>query len=146
MNHPFFNAGKACAQVVPEKYIILTKGYALILTCKVNEETIIVTWKKDGNSITERAVIDTRLDEKTSKLTRTEVVEEDSGEYSCEASNKLGNVARSVVTVDVKGKLFKELNIISVIKFYRYQRTIFVSEFIIKVRIKFGLPFRFLLL
>ena len=115
MNHPFFNAGKASAQVVPEKYIILTKGYALILTCKVNEETIIVTWKKDGNSITERAVIDTRLDEKTSKLTRTEVVEEDSGEYSCEASNKLGNVARSVVTVDVKGKLFKELHIISVI-------------------------------
>ena len=115
MNHPFFNAGKASAQVVPEKYIILTKGYALILTCKVNEETIIVTWKKDGNSITERAVIDTRLDEKTSKLTRTEVVEEDSGEYSCEASNELGNVARSVVTVDVKGKLFKELHIISVI-------------------------------
>ena len=115
MNHPFFNAGKASAQVVPEKYIILTKGYALILTCKVNEETIKVTWKKDGNSITERAVIDTRLDEKTSKLTRTEVVEEDSGEYSCEASNKLRNVARSVVTVDVKGKLFKELHIISVI-------------------------------
>ena len=115
MNHPFFNAGKASAQVVPEKYIILTKGYALILTCKVNEETTIVTWKKDGNSITERAVIDTRLDEKTSKLTRTEVVEEDSGEYSCEASNELGNVARSVVTVDVKGKLFKELHIISVI-------------------------------
>ena len=115
MNHPFFNAGKACAQVVPEKYIILTKGYALILTCKVNEETIKVTWKKDGNLITERAVIDTRLDEKTSKLTRTEVVEEDSGEYSCEASNELGNVARSVVTVDVKGKLFKELHIISVI-------------------------------
>ena len=115
MNHPFFNAGKASAQVVPEKYTILTKGYALILTCKVNEETTIVTWKKDGNSITERAVIDTRLDEKTSKLTLTEVVKEDSGEYSCEASNKLRNVARSVVTVDVKGKLFKELHIISVI-------------------------------
>ena len=113
MNHPFFNAGKASAQVVPEKYTILTKGYALILTCKVNEETIKVTWKKDGNSITERAV--TRLDEKTSKLNLTEVVEEDSGEYSCEASNMLGNVARSVVTVDVKGKLFKELHIISVI-------------------------------
>ena len=119
MNHPFFNAGKASAQVVPEKYTILTKGYALILTCKVNEETTIVTWKKDGNSITERAVIDTRLYEKTSKLTLTEVVEEDSGEYSCEASNKLRNVARSVVTVDVKGKLFKELHIISVINYVR---------------------------
>ena len=119
MNDPFFNAGKASAQVVPEKYVILTKGYALILTCKVNEETIKVTWKKDGNSITERAVIDTRLYEKTSKLTLTEVVEEDSGEYSCEASNKLGNVARSVVTVDVKGKLCKELHIISVINYVR---------------------------
>ena len=119
MNHPFFNAGKASAQVVPEKYIIFTKGYALILTCKVNEETISITWKKDGNSITERAVIDTRLDEETSKLARTEVVEEDSGEYSCEARNKLGNVARSVVTVDVKGKLFKELHIISVINYVR---------------------------
>ena len=119
MNHPFFNAGKASAQVVPEKYIILTKGYALILTCKFNEETKSITWKKDGNSITERAVIDTRFDEKTSKLTRTEVVEEDSGEYSCEASNELGNVARSFVTVDVKGKLFKELHIISVINYVR---------------------------
>ena len=119
MNHLFFNAGKASAQVVPEKYIILTKGYALILTCKVNEETTTITWKKDGNSITERAVIDTRLDEETSKLARTEVVEEDSGEYSCEARNKLGNVARSVVTVDVKGKLFKELHIISVINYVR---------------------------
>ena len=119
MNHLFFNAGKASAQVVPEKYIILTKGYALILTCKVNEETTTITWKKDGNSITERAVIDTRLDEKTSKLTLTEVVEEDSGKYSCEASNKLRNVARSVVTVDVKGKLFKELHIISVINYVR---------------------------
>ena len=119
MNHPFFNAGKASAQVVPEKYIILTKGYALILTCKFNEETISITWKKDGNSITEREVVDTRLDEKTSKLNLTEVVEEDSGEYSCEASNMLGNVARSVVTVDVKGKLFKELHIISVINYVR---------------------------
>ena len=119
MNHLFFNAGKASAQVVPEKYIILTKGYALILTCKVNEETTTITWKKDGNSITERAVIDTRLYEKTSKLTLTEVVEEDSGEYSCEASNKLRNVARSVVTVDVKGKLFKGLHIISVINYVR---------------------------
>ena len=119
MNHPFFNAGKASAQVVPEKYIILTIGYALILTCKFNEETISITWKKDGNSITEREVVDTRLDEKTSKLNLTEVVEEDSGEYSCEASNMLGNVARSVVTVDVKGKLFKELRIISVINYVR---------------------------
>ena len=115
MNCPFFNAGKASAQVIPEKYITLTKGDTLTLTCKVNEETISITWKKDGDQITERAFINPRLH----KLAITEVVEEDSGEYSCEASNKPGTVARSVVTVNVKGKLFKELHIISVINHVR---------------------------
>ena len=118
-NCPFFNAGKASAQVLSEKYITLIKGYALALTCKVNEETISILWKKDGERITERAVIETRLDETKSKLALTEVVEEDSGEYSCEARNKPGTVARSVVTVNVKGKLFKELHIISVISHVR---------------------------
>ena len=118
-NCPFFNAGKASAQVLSEKYITLIKGYALALTCKVNEETINITWKKDGETITERAVIETRLDETKSKLVLTEVVEEDSGEYSCEARNKLGTVARSVVIVNVKGKLFKELHIILVINYVR---------------------------
>ena len=89
------------------------------MTCKVNEETISILWKKDGERITERAVIETRLDETKSKLALTEVVEEDSGEYSCEARNKPGTVARSVVTVNVKGKLFKELHIISVISHVR---------------------------
>ncbi|CAH3153640.1 unnamed protein product, partial [Pocillopora meandrina] len=97
--------GKASALLFPEKYITLTKGDTLKLICIVNEETINIMWKKDGDLITEKAAIETRLDEKTSKLNLTEVVEEDSGEYSCEASNMLGNVARSVVTVDVKGKL-----------------------------------------
>ena len=113
MNCPFYNAGKASAQVIPEKYITLTKGDTLTLTCKVNEETISTTWKKDGDPITEKAFINPRLH----KLAITEVVEEDSGEYSCEASNKPGTVARSVaVTVNVKSKLFKQPHIISVIK------------------------------
>ena len=89
------------------------------MTCKVNEETMNITWKKDGETITERAVIETRLDETKSKLALTEVVEEDSGEYSCEARNKLGTVARSVVTINVKGKLLKELHTISVINYVR---------------------------
>ena len=46
-------------------------------------------------------------------------MEEDSGEYSCEARNKLGTVARSVVTVNIKGKLYKELHTISVINYVR---------------------------
>ena len=116
---PFFNAGKASAQVVTDTNPTLTKGDALELTCKVNKETISIKWKKDGGPITERAIIDTRLDEKKSKIALTSVVKEDSGEYSCEARNKLGTVARSVVIVNVKGKLFKELHIISVINHVR---------------------------
>ena len=89
------------------------------MTCKVNKETISIKWRKDGDPITERALINTRLDEKKSKLALISVVEEDSGEYSCEARNKLGTVARSVVTVNIKGKLYKELHTISVIKYVR---------------------------
>ncbi|CAH3162930.1 unnamed protein product, partial [Pocillopora meandrina] len=100
--------GKASAQVFPEKYITLTKGDTLKLICIVNEETISIMWKKDGDLITEKAVIEIRLDEENSKIDITEVVEEDSGEYSCEARNKLKTVARSVVTVNVKGKLSLE--------------------------------------
>ena len=85
------------------------------MTCKVNEETVNVIWKKDGDPTIERAVIDRRLH----KLAITKVVEKDSGEYSCEARNKPGTVARSVFTVIVKGKLFKEPHIISVINYVR---------------------------
>ena len=89
------------------------------MTCKVSKETISIKWRKDGDPITERALINTRLDEKKSKLALISVVEEDSGEYSCEARNKLGTVARSVVTINVKGKLLKELHTISVINYVR---------------------------
>ena len=119
MNCPFSNAGKASAQIVPETDITVTKGETLTLTCKVNEETTSIRWTKGGETITERAIIDTRLDEKKSKLALTEFGEEDNGEYSCEARNKPGTVARSVVIVNVKGKLFKELHIILVINYVR---------------------------
>ena len=117
LNFPFFNAGKASALVVTETSTALTNGDALILTCKVNKETISIKWKKDGDPITERAIINTQLDEGKSKLALISVVEEDSGEYSCEARNKLGTVARSVVTVNIKGKLYRELHTISVINY-----------------------------
>ena len=101
----FLYVGKASAQVVPGKYPALTAGDKLTMTCIVNEETINVTWKKDGNSPPERAKIHTRFDEKMSELAITEVVKEDSGVYSCEARNKLGFVARSFVKINVIGKL-----------------------------------------
>ena len=53
----------------------------------------------------ERAVIDTQLDETTSYLSVSRVVKNDSGNYSCEARNRLGDVARSTVMVKVKRKL-----------------------------------------
>ena len=105
INCLFLNVGKASAQVVPGKYPALTAGDNLTLTCIVNEETINVTWKKDGDSPPERAKIHTRFDEEMSELAITEVVKEDSGVYSCEARNKLGFVARSSVKINVIGKL-----------------------------------------
>ena len=64
-----------------------------------------ITWKKEGHLIKERGVIYTQLDKKTSNLAIAKVEEEDSGNYSCEARNRLGNVARSKVTIEVKRKL-----------------------------------------
>ena len=105
INCLFLNVGKASAQVVSNQYRAITVGDNLTLSCNVNEETINVTWKKDGDSPPERAKIHTRFDEKMSELAITEVVKEDSGVYSCEARNKLGFVARSFVKINVIGKL-----------------------------------------
>ena len=105
INCLFLNVGKASAQVVPDQYPALTAGDNLTLTCNVNEETMNVTQKKDGDSPSERAKNDTRFDDRKSKLAITEVVKEDSGVYSCEARNKLGFVALSSVKINVKGKL-----------------------------------------
>ena len=57
MNCPFCNAGKASALVFPDKYITLEKGDTLKLICIVNEVTINIMWKKDGDLITEKAAI-----------------------------------------------------------------------------------------
>nr|XP_058956064.1 vascular endothelial growth factor receptor 3-like isoform X3 [Pocillopora verrucosa] len=92
---------KPTAKVSPKPYPTLTEGDKLQLTCSVNEVTVNITWKKDGDPIKERAVIDTQLNETTSYLVIAKVVEEDSGEYSCEARNRLGNVARSIVMIKV---------------------------------------------
>ena len=105
INCLFLNVGKASAQVVSNQYRVLTVGDNLTLSCNVNEETINVTWKKDGDSPPERAQINTRLDKKMSELTITEVVKEDSGVYSCEARNKLDFVSSSSEKINVKCKL-----------------------------------------
>ena len=103
IHYLFLNTEKPTAKVSPKPYPTLTQGDKLRLTCSVNEATVNITWKKDGDPIKERAVIDTQLDETTSYLVIAKVV--DSGEYSCEARNRLGNVVRSIVMIKVNRKL-----------------------------------------
>ena len=96
---------KPTAEVSPKPYPTLSTGDDLRLTCKVNKVTVKIKWKKADNARITRAEIDTQVNEKLSKLSIAEVVEGDSGEYSCEASNRPGIVARSTVKINVKGKM-----------------------------------------
>ena len=94
---------KPTAEVIPKPYPKLTVGDELRLTCRINSATVAVNWTKNDDVIP-RAQIDTRIDDKVSELFIAEVVEDDSGEYSCEARNRPGIVARSDVKIIVKGK------------------------------------------
>ena len=96
---------KPTAEVSPKPYPTLATGDELRLTCKVNKATVEITWKKADDARITRAEIDTQVDDKLSKLSIAEVVEGDSGEYSCEARNRPGIVARSTVKINVKGKM-----------------------------------------
>ena len=96
---------KPSAEVSPRPYPRLSVGSELRLTCEVNKATVNIIWKKDNGTEIPRAQIDTQLDEKWSKLFIGGVVEGDSGEYSCEAHNRLGTVARSAVKINVKGEM-----------------------------------------
>ena len=102
----FVSKEKPTAEVSPKPYPTLSKGDELRLTCKVNKVTVKIMWRKnDDDARITRAEIDTNVDEKLSRLSIAEVVEGDSGEYSCEARNRQGIVARSTVKINVKGKV-----------------------------------------
>ena len=100
----FFFKGNPTAEVIPKRYPTLTVGDELRLTCRINKATVAIKWKKNGEEVIPRAQIDTQVDDKLSKLFIVKVVESDSGEYSCEAHNRPGIVARSTVKISVKGK------------------------------------------
>jgi len=98
---------KPSAEVTPSPYPKLTTGEELRIACYVNRATVKIMWKKDGDAVIPRAQTDTQLhvDNKFSKLSIEGVVEGDSGEYSCEAHNRPGIVARSAVKINVRGKM-----------------------------------------
>ena len=93
------------AEVSPRPYPTLSVGGELRLTCEVNKATVKIIWKKDDDTGIPRAQIDTELADKLSKLFIEGAIEDDSGEYSCEAHNRLGIVARSAVKINVRGKM-----------------------------------------
>ena len=93
---------KPSAEVSPKPYPKLLEGDELRLTCTVSKATVEIKWKKTDEEGIPRAQIDTQLDNKLSKLYIANVVESDSGEYSCEARNSPGIVARSTVKINVK--------------------------------------------
>jgi len=100
----FFFKEKPRAEVRPSPYPKLTVGDELRLSCQINEATVAIKWKKNGDEAIPRSQIDTRVDDKLSKRFIEDVVEGDSGEYSCEARDRPGIVTRSTVKITVKGK------------------------------------------
>ena len=115
----FFFKGKPSAEVSPKPYPKLSNGDDLRLVCRVNKETVAIKWKKNDDDVIPRAQMDTQVDNKLSKLFIGNVVEGDSGEYSCEALNRQGIVARSTVKINVKSVkskmnfMFGKLRVIS---------------------------------
>ena len=98
---------KPSAEVSPYPYPTLTEGDELRLTCRVNEATVKIIWKRNGGPVSPRAQINTQVNDKLSTLFIAEVVEDDSGEYSCEARNTPDIMARSTININInaKGKL-----------------------------------------
>ena len=77
-------------------------GDPLRLICRVNRVTLQITWMRNGNSKISTAQISPRKGNE-STLYIDEVVLDDSGNYSCKAHNRAGNVS-STVKITVSGK------------------------------------------
>ncbi|KAL9959877.1 hypothetical protein ACROYT_G033247 [Oculina patagonica] len=92
---------KPTAEIIPNPHPTLMVGDELKLTCEVNAVTTHIKWLKNGVLVSPRARVSPRVDDK-SILSIEKVVEDDSGEYSCEASNEAGIVTRSSVEIEVR--------------------------------------------
>ena len=93
---------KPTVEISPNPYPTLMKGDKLTLTCKVSESTSQTKWKKNGGSVSSKAV--TKDGDKISTLVIEKVDTDDSGDYSCEAQFQAG-FASSTVEIKVRGEM-----------------------------------------
>ncbi|XP_068705132.1 vascular endothelial growth factor receptor 1-like [Montipora foliosa] len=88
------------AKISSNQRSTILEGDKLTLTCRVNEATSQIKWKKNNVSITQRANITKDGNRSILVIERAEVF--DSGKYSCEALNKAGS-ASSSVDIKIRG-------------------------------------------
>ena len=97
-------------EISPNPYPTMLEGDKLVLTCKANEVTSQIKWKKNNVLKIPRATITENGD--SSILVIEEVEVSDSGEYSCQALNKEGSASYSV-DIKIRGKFFFDTELCS---------------------------------
>ena len=98
------------AEISPNPYPTMPEGDKLTLTCKTNEVTSQIKWKKNNVSKIPRAKITENGDSSIFVIEKVEV--SDSGEYSCQALNKAGS-ASSSVDIEIRGKIVTDAELCS---------------------------------
>ena len=88
----------------------MLEGDKLTLTCKTNEVTSQITWKKNNVLKIPRANITENDDSSILVIEKVEV--SDSGKYSCQALNKAG-AASSSVDIEIRGKIVTDAELCS---------------------------------
>ena len=98
------------AEISPNPYPTMLEGDKLTLTCKTNEGTSQIKWKKNNVLKIPRANITENGDISILVIEKVEV--SDSGEYSCQALNKAG-AASSSVDIEIRGKIVTDAELCS---------------------------------
>ena len=98
------------AEISPNPYPTMLEGFKLTLTCKANEVTSQIKWKKNNVLKIPRANITENGDSSILVIEKVEV--SDSGKYTCEALNKAGS-ASSSVDIEIRGKIVTDAELCS---------------------------------
>ena len=98
------------AEISPNPYPTMLEGDKLTLTCKTNEVTSQIKWKKNNVLKIPRANVFENGDSSILVIEKVEV--SDSGEYSCQALNKAGS-ASSSVDIEIRGEIVTDAELCS---------------------------------